>query len=386
MKQIAILGSTGSIGRQALDVIKRHSGRLRACALTANNQADLLIEQAREFLPDRVVIAREDLLDTVREGLKGLPIEVTSGAKALEEAAGMDQADIVLTALVGFSGLKPTMEAIRKGKTIALSNKETMVVAGELVTALAKEKNVSILPVDSEHSAIFQSLMGEEGNPIQRILLTASGGPFRTLPKEALRSVRKEDALRHPNWSMGPKITIDSASMMNKGFEVIEAKWLFNVSYSQIEVLVHPQSIVHSAVEFMDGSIKAQMGMPDMRIPIQLALTYPERLESGFPRIDFKKTTNLSFEQPDTDKFRNLFLAYQAIEKGGNMPCILNAANEVAVDAFLHDRISFTGMSDLIEKTMERADHIPSPTLEDYLETDAQARGIAREILQKYAL
>lgn len=383
MKNIAILGSTGSIGTQALDVISRYPTQMRAAVLTCNSSSDLLIEQARRFLPDCVVITRGDQYEKVRTALEDLPVKVLTGSDALKEVVTMDHIDIVLTALVGFSGLEPTISAIKSGKTIALANKETMVVAGELICQLQQAHNVEILPVDSEHSAIFQSLMGEEGNPIQRILLTASGGPFRTLKKQELTHVTASDALKHPNWSMGAKITIDSASMMNKGFEVIEAKWLFNVSYDQIEVLVHPQSIVHSAVEFEDGAIKAQLGMPDMRIPIQLALTYPRRPKADFPRIDFTKTTDLTFEQPDMEKFRNLALAYEAIHRGGNAPCILNAANEVAVASFLKGGISFLGMSDLIEETMNKVAFMSCPGLEDYLECDRQARLTAQELMEK---
>ena len=379
-KRIAILGSTGSIGTQALEVIEEHSDLYEAYILTANNQVDKLIEQARKFQPEAVVIANETHYDKLKNALSDLPIKIYAGAKALEEIVQDSQVDIVLTALVGFSGLRPTISAIRAKKPIALANKETMVVAGELINQLCDEYRVPLLPVDSEHSAIFQSLQGNEYNRIEKILLTASGGPFRTFSHEMLKTVTKEQALKHPNWSMGAKITIDSASMMNKGFEVMEARWLFRVNPAQIEVLVHPQSIIHSAVQYEDGAIIAQMGMPDMRVPIQYAFSYPLRLHSSFPRIDFSLCTQLTFEKPDTDKFRNLALAYEAIRRGGNMPCIVNAANEVVNAGFLRDQISFLGMSDVIEQTMQRATFIAKPTLDDYMETDAEARRIAKEL------
>lgn len=380
-KKIAILGSTGSIGTQALEVIEEHSDLYEAYILTANNQVDKLIEQARKHQPEAVVIANEQHYATLKEALADLPIKVYAGAKALEEVVQDVQVDIVLTALVGFSGLRPTISAIRAKKPIALANKETMVVAGELINQLCDDNRVPLLPVDSEHSAIFQSLQGNEYNRIEKILLTASGGPFRTFTHEQLKTVTKEQALKHPNWSMGAKITIDSASMMNKGFEVMEARWLFRVKPEQIEVLVHPQSIIHSAVQYEDGAIMAQLGMPDMRVPIQYAFSYPLRLKSSFPRIDFSKYSQLTFEQPDTEKFRNLALAYEAIRRGGNMPCIVNAANEIVNAGFLHDQISFLGMSEVIEKTMERTTFVAKPTLEDYLATDAEARIIAKEIM-----
>lgn len=380
-KKIAILGSTGSIGTQALEVIEEHSGLYEAYILTANNQVDKLIEQARKHQPEAVVIANEQHYATLKEALADLPIKVYAGAKALEEVVQDAQVDMVLTALVGFSGLRPTISAIRAKKPIALANKETMVVAGELINQLCDDNRVPLLPVDSEHSAIFQSLQGNEYNRIEKILLTASGGPFRTFTHEQLKTVTKEQALKHPNWSMGAKITIDSASMMNKGFEVMEARWLFRVKPEQIEVLVHPQSIIHSAVQYEDGAIMAQLGMPDMRVPIQYAFSYPLRLKSSFPRIDFSKYSQLTFEQPDTEKFRNLALAYEAIRRGGNMPCIVNAANEIVNAGFLHDQISFLGMSEVIEKTMERTTFVAKPTLEDYLATDAEARIIAKEIM-----
>jgi len=381
-KKIAILGSTGSIGTQALQVIEEHSDLYEAYVLTANNQVDKLIEQARKFVPEAVVIANEANYAKLKEALADLPIKVYCGAEALCQVVTEEPVDIVLTALVGFAGLQPTISAIRAHKPIALANKETLVVAGELIDALAAEYHVPILPVDSEHSAIFQCLVGEIGNPIEKILLTASGGPFRTFTKEQLEHVTKEQALKHPNWSMGAKITIDSASMMNKGFEVMEARWLFGVKPSQIEVLVHPQSIIHSAVQFEDGAIKAQLGMPDMRIPIQYAFSYPDRLHSDFPRIDFDICTQLTFEHPDTEKFRNLALAFEAIKQGGNMPCIINAANEVVNAAFLHDEVSFLGMSDVIEKTMLKTSFIHKPTFEDYMQTDKEARAIAKELIK----
>lgn len=380
-KKIAILGSTGSIGTQALQVIAEHAELYEAYVLTANNQADKLIEQARAFRPEAVVIANDEHYNKVKDALSDMPVKVYAGAEAMEQVVTDEAVDIVLTALVGFAGLKPTISAIRSGKTIALANKETMVVAGELINALADEHRVPILPVDSEHSAIFQSIMGEWQNPIEKILLTASGGPFRTFTREQLVGVTKEQALKHPNWKMGAKITIDSASMMNKGFEVMEARWLFRVAPSQIEVLVHPQSIIHSAVQFEDGAVMAQMGMPDMRLPIQFAFSYPMRLKSSFPRIDFSKCTQLTFEKPDTGRFRNLALAYAALDKGGNMPCIVNAANEIVNAGFLHDRISFLGMSDVIEQTMQEATFIANPTLDDYMDTDAEARRIAAGIM-----
>ena len=381
-KRIAILGSTGSIGTQALEVIEEHNDLYEAYILTANNQVDKLIEQARKHQPEMVVIANEQHYDKLKGALANLPIKVYAGAKALEEVVTDSQVDMVLTALVGFSGLRPTISAIRARKPIALANKETMVVAGELINQLCDENRVPLLPVDSEHSAIFQSLQGNEYNRIEKILLTASGGPFRTFTHEQLKTVTKEQALKHPNWSMGAKITIDSASMMNKGFEVMEARWLFRVNPEQIEVLVHPQSIIHSAVQYEDGAIMAQMGMPDMRVPIQYAFSYPLRLKSSFPRIDFNLCTQLTFEKPDTKKFRNLALAYEAIRRGGNMPCIVNAANEIVNSGFLHDQISFLGMSEVIEKTMERTTFVAKPTLDDYLGTDAEARRIATELMK----
>ena len=378
-RHIAILGSTGSIGTQALDVVREQQGRFVVEVLSSNNKVDLLIEQALEFQPNAVVIGDTRHDRTLRDALADLPIKVFSGADALEQVVQMDGIDMVLTALVGYAGLKPTLSAIRAGKHIALANKETLVVAGELVTALAKEKAVNIYPVDSEHSAIFQCLAGEWHNPIEKIILTASGGPFRGRTRAELAHVTKAQALKHPNWDMGAKITIDSASLMNKGLEVIEAKWLFNLKPEQIEVAVHPQSIIHSLVQFEDGSIKAQLGLPDMKLPIQYALAYPERLRNSFPRFDFSRYPAFTFEQPDTETFRNLALAIDAMRKGGNMACIVNAANEVAVAAFLEDRIGFLEMSDLIERCMRQVSFIAHPTLEDYVKTDAETRRLALE-------
>ncbi len=378
-KQIAILGSTGSIGTQALEVIAEHPDLYEAYALTANNRVDLLIEQARKFRPEAVVIANPDKYRQLKEALSDLPIKVYAGADALAQIVESGPIDIVLTAMVGYAGLRPTMNAIKAGKVIALANKETMVVAGELVNALATLYRVPILPVDSEHSAIFQCL--ELNNPIHKIILTASGGPFRTFSMEQLQTVTKEQALKHPNWSMGAKITIDSASMMNKGFEVIEAKWLFGVRPEQIEVVVHPQSVVHSMVEYVDGAVKAQLGVPDMRLPIQYAFSYPKRESLSGERLDFMKCNTLTFEAPDTKRFRNLALAYEALHRGGNMPCIVNAANEVVVASFLKDQISFLGMSNVIEKAMEKVAFIQTPTYEDYVETDALTRRVAAEMV-----
>ncbi len=378
-KQIAILGSTGSIGTQALQVIEEHPDLYEAYALTANNRVDLLIEQARKFQPEAVVIANEDKYLQLKEALSDLPIKVYAGADALCQIVESKPIDIVLTAMVGYAGLRPTMNAIKAGKIIALANKETMVVAGELINALASQYRTPILPVDSEHSAIFQCL--EMNNPVSKIILTASGGPFRTFTMEQLQTVTKEQALKHPNWSMGAKITIDSASMMNKGFEVMEAKWLFGVTPEQIEVVVHPQSVVHSMVEFEDGAIKAQLGVPDMRLPIQYAFSYPRRVSLSGERLDFMKCNTLTFEAPDTHRFRNLALAYEALHQGGNMPCIVNAANEVVVASFLKDQISFLGMSDVIEKNMSKVAFIEKPTYEDYVSTDAETRRIAAEMV-----
>lgn len=379
-KKIAILGSTGSIGTQALQVIEEHSDLYEAYVLTAYHKVDLLVAQARKFMPEAVVIADEGKYAALRDALSDLPIKVYAGADALCQVVQEGPVDMVLTAMVGFAGLMPTISAIKAGKKIALANKETLVVAGELINKLAAEYKVPILPVDSEHSAIFQSLVGEP-NPIEKIILTASGGPFRHFTLEQLATVTKAQALHHPNWEMGAKITIDSASMMNKGFEVIEAKWLFGVKPSQIQVVVHPQSVIHSAVQFTDGAVKAQLGVPDMRVPIQYAFSYPYRLKSSFERLDFFKTAQLTFEEPDIVRFRNLQLAYDALDKGGNMPCIVNAANEVVNRAFLDDRIGFLRMSEVIEATMQKATYLASPTFEDYVQTDAEARRIAVDML-----
>lgn len=378
-KHLAILGSTGSIGTQSLDVIAANPDAFAVEILTAQNNADLLIEQAAQFRPNVVVIANESLYDKVFDALDPLGIQVYAGEKAIADVVQMDSIDTVLTSMVGYSGLIPTIKAIEAGKQIALANKETLVVAGELVTDLARQKGVNIYPVDSEHSAIFQCIVGEFHNPIEKILLTASGGPFRGKSRDELLHVTKAQALKHPNWSMGAKITIDSASLMNKGLEVIEAKWLFGIDASQIEVVVHPQSIIHSMVQFEDGSIKAQMGLPDMRLPIQFALTYPHRLKADFPRFDFTQYPSLTFEQPDLKTFRNLQFAFDALEKGGNMACIVNAANEMAVAAFLRDEIGFLEMSDLIETCMQRVAFIQQPTLDDYIQTDTETRKVAAD-------
>ena len=377
-KKIAILGSTGSIGTQALQVIEEHADLYEAYVLTANNRVELLIEQARRFMPEAVVIANEDKYEVLRDALADLPVKVYAGAEALCQIVQERPVDVVLTAMVGFAGLRPTISAIKAGKAIALANKETLVVAGELINRLANDYHADIIPVDSEHSAIFQCLAGEV-SPVEKIILTASGGPFHTFSHEQLASVTKAQALKHPNWSMGAKITIDSASMMNKGFEVIEAKWLFGVEPGQIQVVVHPQSIVHSAVQFADGAVKAQLGMPDMRVPIQYAFSYPLRLQSSFERLDLFRVGTLTFEEPDTRRFRNLALAYEALHEGGNMPCIVNAANEIVNRAFLEDRIGFLQMSDVIANTMRKTSFVKKPTYEDYLQTDAEARRIAEE-------
>ena len=380
-RQLAILGSTGSIGTQALEVISEHGDLFEVYALTANNNAELLIEQAHKYMPDTVVIANEKKYPEVKEALEELPIKVWAGADAIAQVVTADPIDMVLTAMVGYSGLRPTIEAIKAKKAIALANKETLVVAGELITSLANENQVPIIPVDSEHSAIFQCLNGEWRNPIEKILLTASGGPFFSKTKEELATVTKEQALKHPNWNMGAKVTIDSASLMNKGFEMIEAKWLFGVKPEQIEIIVHPQSIIHSMIQFEDGAIMAQLSIPDMKLPISYAFSYPGRLKSASKRFDFFSCRSLTFEKPDTDKFRNLAFAFEAIDKGGNMPCILNAANEIAVDAFLHDKAGFLQMSDIIEQTMAKASFIAKPSYEDYALTDAEARQIAELVI-----
>lgn len=382
-KQIAILGSTGSIGTQALDVIAQHPDKFEVYALTANNNIGLLIEQAIKFLPEIVVVANDKNYSILKEALEGYPIKVWAGIESISDIVQSEQIDIVLAAMVGFSGLKSTISALKSGKTVALANKETLVVAGEYIIDLALRNGAPILPVDSEHSAIFQCLNGEELNRINKIWLTASGGPFRNFSREQLQNINKEQALNHPNWSMGSKVTIDSSTLINKGFEMIEAKWLFDVDPSQIEVVVHPQSIVHSMIEFEDTSVMAQMGVPDMRVPIQYAFSYPHRLKSDFKSANFFQLSNLTFEQPDLDVFRNLSFAYEAIRKGGNMPCILNAANEIAVESFLQDKISYLGMSDALEQVMQKVSFIQSPSLDDYFETDVEAREIATEIINK---
>jgi 1-deoxy-D-xylulose-5-phosphate reductoisomerase len=373
-KQIAILGSTGSIGTQTLEVISQHPDQFEVEVLTANNSIDLLIEQAKHYQPNVVVISNSCHYDQLKEALKDEPIKVYAGREALQQVVEMSSIDIVVTAMVGYSGLIPTCNAIKAGKHIALANKETMVVAGEIINRLAIENQVNIYPVDSEHSAIFQCLAGEYNNEIEKIYLTASGGPFRGFSLEQLAKVTKADALKHPNWDMGAKITIDSASMMNKGFEVIEAKWLFGLKPDQIDVIVHPQSIIHSIVQFQDGSMKAQMGLPDMKLPIQYALSFPERLPSEFRRFSFFDYPKLTFEQPNTKNFRNLALAFEALNQGGNMPCILNAANEVVVQAFLNDKISFLQMPEIIEQIMLEATFIKTPDLNDYIQTDKETR------------
>ena len=381
MKQICILGSTGSIGTQALDVIEQHSDRYEVYCLTANNRYEMLAEQARKFRPAAVVIANEAHYESLKLLLADLPdIKVYAGAKAIDEIVEAQPIDMVLTAMVGFAGLSPTIHAIKARKTICLANKETLVVAGDLICRLAAEYHVNILPVDSEHSAIFQSLVGEGDNEIEKILLTASGGPFRKFTLDEMRDVKAADALRHPTWEMGAKITIDSASMMNKGFEVIEAKWLFGVEAEKIQVLVHPQSIVHSAVQFRDGGVKAQLGVPDMRLPIQYAFSFPERLPLNGDRLDLFRQP-LEFFEPDMEKFRCLAMAYESIRRGGNVPCVVNAANEVVNEAVRHDRCGFLQMADIIEATMQRATFVAQPTYDDYIASDAEARRIAASML-----
>ncbi|WP_320054904.1 1-deoxy-D-xylulose-5-phosphate reductoisomerase [uncultured Acetobacteroides sp.] len=380
-KRIAILGSTGSIGTQALEVIEANPDLFEVEVLTANNSVELLIEQAIKYQPNAVVIGNEAKYKMVVDALGSHPIKVYAGAKAIEQVVEMETIDVVLTAMVGYSGLLPTINAIKSNKVIALANKETLVVAGELIKALSREYRAPIIPVDSEHSAIFQCLVGEM-NSIDKVILTASGGPFLHTDIDTLKTVTCADALKHPNWSMGAKITIDSASMMNKGFEVIEAKWLFDVTPDQIDVVIHPQSIIHSMVQFEDSSIKAQMGLPDMKLPIQYAFTFPERVKTDFKRLSFKDYSTLTFLEPDTTKFRNLAFAFEAMRKGGNMPCILNAANEVVVDAFLKGRIGFLEMSDIIEKVMCRASFINKPTLADYCETDAAVRQLTTSLIR----
>lgn len=380
-KQIAILGSTGSIGTQALEVIRKHPGHFEVEVLTSNTNAELLIQQALDFKPNAVVIADPSKYLIVKEGLQKTDIKVFAGHEAVAQVVEMEGIDTVLSALVGYAGLAPTIRAIQAGKNIALANKETLVVAGELITRMAKEKGVNIYPVDSEHSAIFQCLVGEFHNPIEKIFLTASGGPFRGRDYQFLKTVTREMALKHPNWNMGAKITVDSASLMNKGLEIIEAKWLFNLKPEQIDVIVHPQSIIHSIVQFEDGSMKAQMGWPDMKLPIQFALAYPNRLKSDFPRFDFLKCSSLTFEKADEETFRNLALAKHAMIKGGNMPCILNAANEVAVAAFLDERLGFNEMPDLIETCMDKINFISNPVYEDYIHTDSETRKFSMEMV-----
>lgn len=382
MKQIAILGSTGSIGTQTLDVVRQHRNEFAVYALTAHRSVEMLIGQALEFNPAVVCIADESCYPRLRDALSDLPIKVMAGEKALEEIVTMPSIDVVVAAMVGYAGLPSTIAAIKAKKTIALANKETLVVAGEIICRLAHRNQVAILPVDSEHSAIFQSLVGENPNSIEKLLLTASGGPFRTFTYEQMQHVTAAEALHHPNWEMGAKITIDSASMMNKGFEVIEARWLFDIPVEKIQVLVHLQSVVHSAVQFVDGSVKAQLGTPDMRMPIQYALTYPERWQSDVPRLDLFATQNLTFEEPDLQRFPNLALAYEAMNRGGNMPCVLNAANEVVNQAFRDGKCGFLQMSDVIANTMERTTFIAEPSYEDYVQTDKEARTLAMKLLK----
>lgn len=380
MRKIAILGSTGSIGTQALDVIAANPTLFELFAITGHSNVALLAEQARRFKPNMVIVTDDSKYLELKESISDLDdVKVFAGMQSVCDMVAMSSVDMVLTSMVGYAGLQPTIAAVKAGKTIALANKETLVVAGELICSLAMQHKCAILPVDSEHSAIFQCLAGEQDKSIEKLLLTASGGPFRTFSLEQLAHVTKADALKHPNWDMGAKITIDSASMMNKGFEVIEAKWLFGVQKEQIDVVVHPQSIVHSMVQFTDGSIKAQLGMPDMRLPIQYAFGYPNRLPNNYERVDFAKIATLTFEKPDTNKFRNLAFAYDAMDKGGNMPCILNAANEVVVQAFLHDKMGFLQMSDVIEWAMQSLPFIAQPTYQDYVETDAYVRRIVKE-------
>ena len=380
-KGIAILGSTGSIGIQALEVISKNSDLFEVEVLTANENSQLLIRQAKKYIPNSVVIVNEKKYDEVFSALNPLNIKVYSGKDSLEQIVISEKIDVVLTAVVGYSGLLPTINAIKNGKKIALANKETLVVAGDLITRLCIEYGAEIIPVDSEHSAIFQCLVGEEKNPIEKIILTASGGPFRSKTRDELLSITKEKALKHPNWTMGPKITIDSATLMNKGLEVIEAKWLFNLTKEQIDVVVHPQSIVHSAIQFKDGSVKAQLGLPDMKLPIQYALGFPNRIKNDFKRFNFLDYPNLTFEKPDIETFKNLAHAYRAMEKGGNSSCVLNAANEVAVEAFLKDKIGFLNMSDLIGNCLEKITFVKKPTLEDYIETDRQTRLLANTLI-----
>jgi 1-deoxy-D-xylulose-5-phosphate reductoisomerase len=382
VKRIAIFGSTGSIGTQALEVIADHPDKFSVEILTCNGNDELLVKQAIKHQPNIVVVADEARYQVVKEALASTQIKVFAGEKALEEVASMDCYDLMLAAIVGYAGLKPTLNAIEAGKPIALANKETLVVAGDIVMQNAVAKRVPIIPVDSEHSAIFQCLIGEVRNPVEKVILTASGGPFLGKKPNYLVNVKREHALQHPNWSMGAKISIDSATLMNKGLEMIEAKWLFNLEPSQIEVLVHPQSIIHSMVQFEDGSIKAQMGLPDMKLPIQYALTFPKRLSNQFPRCDFKKVRSLTFEEPDVRTFRNLSLAMEALKKGGNLPCVMNAANEIAVYAFLRNRIGFLDMTDVIERTMQKISFVTTPSLSDYYESDGEARHFAADLIK----
>lgn len=385
-KRIAILGSTGSIGTQALEVISQNPDHFEVEVLTANNNIQLLAEQARKYEPNMVVVANECRAKELEELLKDEPVKIFAGKDALSQVVELDSIDTVLTAMVGYSGLIPTIHAVRAGKNIALANKETLVVAGEIITKEAIKNNVNIYPVDSEHSAIFQCLAGEHMNEIEKIYLTASGGPFRGFTENQLKLVTKDDALKHPNWDMGAKITIDSASMMNKGFEVIEAKWLFDLKADQIDVIVHPQSIIHSLVQFRDGSMKAQMGLPDMKLPIQYALNFPQRLPSTFDRFNFMDYPNLSFEQPNTKIFRNLALAFEALNQAGNMPCILNAANEVVVQAFLQEKIGFTDMPSIIERSMQKVTFIKNPDLDDYIQTDKETRLLTSSFIKELNL
>jgi 1-deoxy-D-xylulose-5-phosphate reductoisomerase len=381
-KRIAIFGSTGSIGTQALEVIEANADKFTVEVLTCNDNDELIIKQSLKFRPNIVVITDDQKYEKVKSALSNTDIKVFAGEKALEEVASMDVYDLMLAAIVGYAGLKPTLNAINSGKAVALANKETLVVAGDIIMNTAISKRVPVIPVDSEHSAIFQCLVGEMRNPIEKIILTASGGPFLGKKPNYLVNVKREHALQHPNWSMGAKISIDSATLMNKGLEMIEARWLFNLSPRQIEVLIHPQSIIHSMVQFQDGSIKAQMGLPDMKLPIQYALSFPKRIPNEFPRVDFKKIRTLSFEEPDIKTFRNLTLALEALNKGGNLPCIMNAANEIAVYAFLRNRIGFLDMTDVIERTMQKISFINQPSLEEYFESDGEARNFAADLIK----
>lgn len=381
-KRIALFGSTGSIGTQALEVIAANADQFSVEVLTSNTNVDLLVQQALTFKPNMVVITDDEKYYDVKEGLLGTDVKVFAGEKALEEVAAMDVYDLMLAAIVGYAGLKPTLNAIRAGKAVALANKETLVVAGDLVMQLAVERRVPIIPVDSEHSAIFQCLVGEMRNPIEKIILTASGGPFLGKKTNWLVNVKREHALQHPNWNMGAKISVDSATLMNKGLEMIEAKWLFNLKPEQIQVVVHPQSIIHSMVQFEDGSIKAQMGLPDMKLPIQYAMTFPKRLKNAYPRCDFRKYNTLTFDEPDLRTFRNLALAMEALQTGGNLPCVMNAANEIAVYAFLRNRIGFLDMTDIIETTMQKVSFVQQPTLQEYYDSDGEARSYAADMIK----